>query len=86
MSNDGGASVVAGQHGISTRHIGDILAEFACADPDLAAEACMQGFNVAIRISAPPIDTRPTSVQAFTCARSATGCEQCERIDRTPGG
>ena len=55
LSNDGGASIVAGQHGISTRHIGDILAEFACADPDLAAEACMRAFNVAIRISAPPV-------------------------------
>ena len=69
LSNDGGASIVAGQHGISTRHIGDILAEFACADPELAAEACMRAFNVAIRISAPPFSSRPTSVQAFTLCR-----------------
>ena len=85
LSNDGGASIVAGEHGISIRHIGDVLAEFACADPDLAAETCMQAFNVAIRISAPPVRSRPTNVQAFTCARSVTGCDQCERIGRTPG-
>jgi hypothetical protein len=86
LSNDGGASIVAGQHGISTRHIGDVLAEFACADPDLEAEGCMRAFNVAIRISAPPVRSRPASVQAFTCTRSTTGCDQCDRIDRTPDG
>jgi hypothetical protein len=80
LSNDGGASIVAGRHGISTRHIGDVLAEFACADPDLTAETCIQAFNIAIRISAPPVRSRPVSVQAFTCSRSATGCDQCEQI------
>lgn len=85
LSNDGGASIVAGQHGISTRHIGDVLAEFACADPDLAANGCMQAFSAAIRISAPPFSSRPTSVQAFTCARSVTGCAQCEKIDGASG-
>ena len=86
LSNDGGASIVAGQHGISTRHIGDVLAEFACADPDLAAEACMRAFDVAIRISAPPVRSQPTSVQAFTCTRTATGCDQCDKIEGIPGG
>jgi hypothetical protein len=86
LSNDGGASIVAGQHGISTRHIGDVLAEFACADPALAAEACMRAFDVAIRISAPPACSRPTGVQAFSCTRTATGCDQCDRIDQTPVG
>jgi hypothetical protein len=86
LSNDGGASIVAGQHGISTRHIGDVLAEFACADPALAAEACMRAFDVAIRISAPPARSRPAGAQAFTCNRTATGCDQCDRIDRTPVG
>jgi hypothetical protein len=85
LSNDGGASIVADQHGISTRHIGDVLAEFACADPDLAAETCMQAFIRAIRISAPPVRSRPTNVQAFTCARSATGCDQCEWTGQTTG-
>jgi hypothetical protein len=85
LSNDGGASIVADQHGISTRHIGDVLAEFACADPDLAAETCMQAFDTAIRISAPPVRSRPTSVRAFTCARSAIGCDQCDRTGRTTG-
>lgn len=86
LSNDGGASIVAGQHGISTRHIGDILAEWACADPELAAEACMRAFNVAIRISAPPFSSRPADIQAFTCTRTATGCDQCDKIKRTPAG
>ena len=78
LSNDGGASVIADRHGIATRHIGDVLAEFACADPGLAPEVCLRAFNVAIRISAPPVHTRPTSMRAFTCAKGATGCVQCE--------
>jgi hypothetical protein len=85
LSNDGGASIVAGRHGISTRHIGDILTEFACADVNLAADACLGAFNVAIRVSAPPAHSRPSSVEAFTCARRVTGCAECDRIEGIPG-
>ena len=39
----------------------------------------MQAFNVAIRISAPPVRVRPTGIQAFTCDGTAAGCAQCDR-------
>jgi len=85
LSNDGGASIVAARHGIPTRHIGDVLAEFACADPELPAEACQQAFNTAIRISAPPVRVRPAGIQSFTCAGTAAGCPRCDRQLAAPG-
>jgi hypothetical protein len=85
LSNDGGASIVAARHGIPTRHIGDVLAEFACADSELPAEACQQAFNTAIRVSAPPLRVHPAGIQAFTCAGTATGCPRCDKQPAAPG-
>lgn len=82
LSNDGGASVIAGRYGISARHIGDTLAEFACADPGLKPEACFHAFEVAVRVSAPPANCRPSGTQDFTCAMNSSGCAICDPVDR----
>jgi len=83
LSNDGGASVIAHRYEIPTRHIGDLLAEFSCSDPDLAPESCIAAFNAAIQISAPPVCSRPTGIEGFTCSGTAAGCVPCEDAERT---
>jgi len=83
LANDGGASVIAHRYGVPTRHIGDLLAEFACSDPDLTPESCLAAFNAAIRVSAPPVHSRPAGIEGFTCSGTATGCVPCEDAERT---
>jgi hypothetical protein len=83
LANDGGASVIAHRYGVPTRHIGDLLAEFACSDLDFAPGSCLAAFNAAIRVSAPPARSRPTGVEGFTCSGTATGCVPCDNVERT---
>lgn len=78
LSNDGGASIVADRYGIPTRHVGDILAEFACSDPDLAPETCLQVFRTAIVVSAPPAHCRQLDAAGFSCAATPDGCAACD--------
>lgn len=78
LTNDGGASIVADQHGLPSRHIGDVLAEFACGTPPLAPDACYAAFTVAVRLSAPPAHSRQSQVEDFTCAMIASGCANCD--------
>jgi hypothetical protein len=80
LTNDGGASVIAGRHGISARHFGDILAEFACADRELSAAECFRIFTDAVRISAPPAHCRPPSREYFTCVKDGAGCALCDAV------
>jgi hypothetical protein len=80
LSNDGGASIVADRYGIPTRHIGDVLAEFACMDPDLAPETCLAAFRAALRVSAPPGHCRQADAGGFSCAATSSGCATCDAI------
>ena len=84
LSNDGGASIIADRYGIRTRHMGDVLAEFGCADPNLTPEDWLRSFGIAVRVSAPPARVRPTSSQAFTCVRRMTGCVECDALAKIP--
>lgn len=78
LTNDGGASVVANQHGISSRHFGDMLAEFACTDRTVDAADWFGAFASAIRISAPPAHSRPMNAKSFVCSANASGCTSCD--------
>lgn len=79
LTNDGGASIVADGHGLPSRHIGDVLAEFACGTPPRAPDACYSAFTVAVRLSAPPGHSRQSRVEDFTCLMTASGCANCDR-------
>ena len=78
LTNDGGASIVADQHGLPSRHIGDVLAEFACGTPPLAPDACFTAFTAAVRLSAPPAHSRQSQVADFICFMTASGCANCD--------
>jgi hypothetical protein len=78
LTNDGGASMVADQHGLRSRHIGDVLAEFACWTPPLAAASCYAAFIAAVRLSSPPARSRQSRVGDFTCLMTAVGCASCD--------
>jgi hypothetical protein len=78
LSNDGGASVVADHNGVPTRHAADVLAEFACADPELPAQRCLKLFRESCAVSAPPKSCRPRTADFFECKRSGGGCEECD--------
>lgn len=81
LSNDGGASVVALQHQIPTRHAADVLAEFACADPGLTPAVCAALFKTACEISAPPAVARPADDSAFTCGYANSLCTPCDKAE-----
>jgi hypothetical protein len=82
LTNDGGASVIAGRHGISSRHIGDVLVEFACADPALDPAVCLRAFQAAVLLSAPPVQCRQSSAADFACARLAAACAACDALTK----
>ncbi|MER6574706.1 hypothetical protein [Nonomuraea sp. NPDC001023] len=78
LSNDGGASVVAALYQIPTRHAADVLAEFACADPELSPAECMTLFTSACEVSAPPTVARPADASAFACSSADGVCTPCD--------
>jgi hypothetical protein len=81
LANDGGASIIADRYGIPTRHIADIIAELACANPDFSPQACLASFNAAMKVSAPPYQVRPTGTRAFTCSGTPSGCSRCDKAE-----
>jgi len=83
LTNDGGASIVADQHGLPSRHIGDVLAGFACGTPPLAPDACYTAFTAAVRLSAPPAHSRQSQAADFTCIMTALGCASCDGQPQT---
>ena len=78
LANDAGASVVAANNGIATRHAADVLAEMACADHSLTPERCLSAFQDACEFSAPPRDCRPSATDAFRCRRASEACALCD--------
>jgi hypothetical protein len=82
LSNDGAASVVARQHGIPTRHAGDVIAEISCADSSLGADECLSIFRDSLAISSPPAHCRPTTKDAFECdGNEDNSCPKCDGLD-----
>ncbi|MEU9575400.1 hypothetical protein AB0D62_37320 [Streptomyces massasporeus] len=80
LTNDGGASRVAWRQGVSARNLRDILAELACANPDLKEEDLLAAFNeMTVHFGALPIDVRPTDSSAFRCRAFAGACHFCDR-------
>ncbi|MFJ8614122.1 hypothetical protein ACIRH0_44185 [Streptomyces sp. NPDC093675] len=78
LTNDGGASRVAWQQGISARNLRDVLAELACANPDLKEEDLLTAFReMTARFGTLPADVRPTDSSAFRCRALAAGCRAC---------
>ena len=78
LTNDGGASTVAAQHGLPSRHAGDVLAELACANHDLDASTCWQRFQASEPISKIPEHCRPRGKDAFLCMGNKTSCTRCD--------
>jgi hypothetical protein len=83
LANDGGASIVAALHHVPTRHAADVLAEFACADPELSAARCLELFTESCFVSAPPTSCWPEDDTAFRCRRSESTCAPCDAVDRS---
>ena len=78
LTNDGGASIIAGRHGIPSRHFGDVLAELACAQRELDPGRCLRAFTESLPVSAPPARCRPSGADYFTCVMTAAGCGPCD--------
>lgn len=79
MTNDAGASVVAGERGLPARHSGHILAEISCQDPELDAARCWALFQKGHTVSGVARNARPRGPDDFTCRRSGSTCEHCTR-------
>lgn len=78
LANDAGASVIAKQHGLPSRHTGDVLGELSCADPDLDAATCLRRFKAGNDVSTVPPAVAPQDEAAFECASAADGtCPIC---------
>lgn len=79
LANDAGASEIARQHGVSSRHAADVIAELSCADPALDSETCWRRFKAGNDVSAVPAACRPADKAAFECASAADGtCAACD--------
>ncbi|MFJ7201119.1 MULTISPECIES: hypothetical protein [unclassified Streptomyces] len=79
LTNDGGASLVAWQQGVSARNLRDILAELACANPEMKEEDLLTAFNeMTVHFGTLPADVRPTDSSAFRCRALAGACHACD--------
>lgn len=81
LANDGAASVVARGHGLLSRHIGDLIGEFGCADTELGELRCFQLYSEAIEVSTPPTHVRALSAAAFRCSMRSGTCNVCDELD-----
>jgi len=86
LANDGPASKVAATHGVLTRHTGEVLAEFACANPARTAEGLLADFTYACNASKPPDDVRSTTPAAFRCRKTGGQCAPCGLLEEEPAG
>ncbi|MFF9600942.1 hypothetical protein ACF1GY_01520 [Streptomyces sp. NPDC014684] len=81
LTNDGGASLVAQQHGVASRHVGHLLAELGCADPSLTAEGLYEQFmQVTGNFATVPETARPTGSGFFACLRAEDKCSACDAL------
>jgi hypothetical protein len=84
LTNDGGASLAAWNQGVSARNLRDILAELACAQPDLKEEDLLTVFTeMTAHFGTLPAAVRPTDSSAFRCrAALASECPKCDAARR----
>jgi len=78
LSNDAGASVVADQRGLPTRHIGDILSEMACADATLTPGSLYTELQAMTAVSKLERSVLPRSADALACRKVGDRCVPCE--------
>ncbi len=79
LTNDGGASRVAWRQGVSARNLRDILAELACAEPNLKEEDLLAALNeMTAHFATLPTDVRPADSSAFRCRGLAGVCRSCD--------
>ncbi|MFC8703408.1 hypothetical protein ACFUIV_14670 [Streptomyces anulatus] len=78
LTNDGGASLVAHNHGITSRHVGHLLAELACPNQAIGADELFAQFDTVTRnFATVPADARPSSSDFFKCSMLNGDCPQC---------
>ncbi|KAB1116742.1 hypothetical protein F6X54_10710 [Micromonospora aurantiaca] len=79
LVNDGGASLVASQHGIPARHFGHVLGELICGGLYTSVDA-FEAFTMANAVSGVPGDAAPASASALECRKSSDGqaCAVCD--------
>ncbi|MER7939159.1 hypothetical protein [Streptomyces sp. NPDC094458] len=78
LTNDGGASLVAQHHGITSRHVGHLLAELACADQTVTATDLLEHFTVVTsHFATVPADARPSGSDFFECRSLNGNCSLC---------
>lgn len=78
LTNDGGASRVARQNGIDSKHVGHLLAELACADQELQADELLAQFEqVTANFATVPADARPKNSLFFVCHMTDGTCAEC---------
>ncbi|WP_154937258.1 hypothetical protein [Micromonospora palomenae] len=79
LVNDGGASLVASQHGVPARHFGHVLSELACAGHYTSEEA-FDVFAYATAVSGVPVDAAPKGAKDLECRRSSGSCGICDSL------
>jgi hypothetical protein len=79
LVNDRDASIVAAQEGLSSRHIGDVIAELECADGALGGQASLELFAKCCAISRPPRHACQANAAEFTCGRHSGVCATCDK-------
>lgn len=80
LTNDGMASIVAEKHGIPSRHVADMIIEFACADPTLSSETCFALVTEALPVTAPPRSSVPKVHTELKCFSNEGTCTECEEV------
>ncbi|MEW2427761.1 hypothetical protein AB0877_07090 [Micromonospora sp. NPDC047644] len=79
LVNDGGASLVASQHGVPARHFGHVLSELSCAGHYTSEEA-FDVFAYAAAVSGIPVDSAPTGAKDLECRGNSGSCGICDSL------
>ncbi|MFJ3270342.1 hypothetical protein [Streptomyces sp. NPDC086776] len=78
LTNDGGAMKVAERNGISYKHVGHLLAEFACTDPAVSADELFHQFTaMTASFATVPLHARPADNRFFSCDMRDGVCILC---------
>lgn len=79
LTNDGGAMKVAERNGVSYKHVGDLLAEFACTDPAIPADELFRQFtSMTASFATVPLSVRPSDDSPFSCLMRDDACGICD--------
>ncbi|MFG2825640.1 hypothetical protein ACGFX4_40200 [Kitasatospora sp. NPDC048365] len=81
LTNDGGASRVAWQHEVSAQNLRHVLAELACADPELDEGDLLVAFEeMTAHFGTLPEGAGPADSSAFRCRARADKCHTCDPL------